>query len=309
MITKVMVPLDGSELAERALAPAGALAQATGADLCLVRVVPRAAHLPARLLSPLAAGATAAWPTPALETRSADAPLDLATRQEVAAIYLEEMRERLTLTLGRHVAADLLLGDVAESLLDYERSAGVDLVVMCSHGRVGLPRCVLGSVADHLLRHGTAALLMLTPTGDPVCLAQVIVPLDGSVRAEATVDMVRRLGPHLAREVTLLHVLGDPEQRCYAEQYLDEVVGQLDRDAAAVITRRIVDGDPARAIVRAASPDRLIIMATHGRSGMSRWLLDSVADRVAHGGAAGVLLVRTGPVFRSLHAQAPGPLG
>ena len=78
-----------------------------------------------------------------------------------------------------------------------------------------------------------------------------------------------------------------------AERYLAEVAGRLTQEHLAC-SRRVTQGDPAEAILDVAGTDKLVVMATRGRSGLVRWALGSVADRVAHGGAAAVLLVRAG---------------
>lgn len=78
----------------------------------------------------------------------------------------------------------MLTGGPLYALPSYEREAGIDLVVMCSHGRGGPARFALGSVADHLLRHGEAPVLLVRAFGEPVDLAHAVVPLDGSARAD-----------------------------------------------------------------------------------------------------------------------------
>lgn len=101
---------------------------------------------------------------------------------------------------------------------------------------------------------------------------KTMVLLDGSPRAEQTLTLVESLAGAPLREVTLLRVL--------------DAYGPLRPGA-------VEEGDPAERILAAAGTERLVIMATHGRTGVARWALGSVADRVARGGAGAVLLVRS----------------
>ena len=278
MFQQIMVPLDGSELAERALPCAEQLGVATGATLHLVHVV--------ELAPPLT------WPfAPAYLPGSVYDDL-VAQETQQATAYLDKMRERVAAG-GVHVRTEQMVGYAAAALLDYERDAGIDLVVMCSHGRTGLARFALGSVAERLLRHGTAPVLLVRPFGDPVTLEHAVVPLDGSERAEEAWRVVDHLARYVVHEVTVLRVIGAAEEGPEAERYLDEVARRLAQEHLAC-SRRVTQGDPAEAITDVAGTDKLVVMVTRGRSGLTRWALGSVADRVAHGGVAAVLLVRAG---------------
>jgi nucleotide-binding universal stress UspA family protein len=88
-------------------------------------------------------------------------------------------------------------------------------------------------------------------------------------------------------------VIGAAEEGPEAERYLDEVARRLTQEHLAC-RRRVEPGDPAETIIDVAGTDKLVVMATRGRTGLMRWALGSVADRVARGGAAAVLLVRAG---------------
>lgn len=284
MFERIMVPLDGSALAERALSCARRLAAATGATLHLVRVVePPAALTPTGLYAPI----------------NVYDELMGAERREAAA-YLERMREHMGVGADRvPVHLERLDGDAAVALLDYERAAGVDLVVLCSHGRGGLARFALGSVAEHLLRHGLAPVLLVRAYGSPVALARIVLPLDGSPGAEAALRAAVQLSRAVVREVTLVRVIDAPSEGPEAERYLEAAARRLQR--AGLIRGgeggcrcQVRQGDSVQAIIDAAGTDRLVVMATRGRAGVSRLALGSVADRVARGGAAAVLLVRAG---------------
>lgn len=283
MFEQIVVPLDGSELAERALPCAERVATATGGTLHLVRVVVPLPTTWADTGVGMYGGPLASDEVLMVDTRAVTAYLD-AVRARVAA-------------QGGAVRVAQPTGDAASALLDYERDASIDLVVMCSHGRGGLARFAVGSVAERLLRHGGAPVLLVRAFGQPVALAHAVVPLDGSALAEEALRVVAPLAPALVREVTLLRVIHAPEEGPEAERYLEEVAHRLQREGVVrngegACRRRVVQGDPAQAIINAAGTDTLVVMATHGRAGVMRWALGSVADRVARGGAAAVLLVR-----------------
>jgi len=145
---QILAPLDESDLAAHALPTAVRLAQAVGGRLHLVRVIDLLAH--------------ATWaPIPAFVPDAIYAHEEQETRA-----YLTAQQDRLAAT-GLPVLTATLVGDVGAALLDYEREAQITLVVMSSHGRSGLARFALGSVAERLLRDGTAPLLLVRAYGAP----------------------------------------------------------------------------------------------------------------------------------------------
>lgn len=283
MFTHIMVPLDGSELAERALPTAERLAAATGATLHLVRVVdlpqtlkavPPPVYLPDNLFDEIMA-----WET------------------NTATTYLAAVRERVAREAHVTAQAQQLSGDTAASLLDYELAAGIDLVVLCSRGHSGLTRFALGSIAERLLRHSPVPILLVRVVDALVTLDHALVPLDGSERAEEALTVCAHLAHDvdLVRAVTLLRVIETPDQRTEAERYLEGAERRLRTmgfPEQGTCTRRVEQGHPAQVIIDMAGTDALIVMASHGRAGWTRWMLGSVAERVAHHGTAKVLLLR-----------------
>lgn len=275
MVMQILVPLDGSTLAERALPWATAVARATGATVHLARV-DETAVLIGRMPSAIA-------PVVLYDTV-------IATQSAEGTAYLATLRTRLQAS-DLHVQTALLDGDPAAALLDYERTAAIDRVVMCSHGRGGLTRFMLGSVADRLLHEGTVPLLLVHAVSPPRGLRQVVVPLDGSPRAEAALPLVEQMAGTLIQSVTLLRAVATLAEEPAARRYLEMVVQRLEQSHLRVRTR-IVQGDAVQAIRAEAGATVPVVMATHGRTGLTRLALGSVADRVAHGGTATVLLVR-----------------
>lgn len=282
MFRAILVPLDGSALAEYALSCAARLARHTDATLHLVRVV----EPPARLLAPQAM-------EPAYVP---GAYLDevMSAMDEAATDYLDATAQRLTAT-GLCVQVAQLDGLTMPALLDYQHRARIDLVAMCSHGRSGLGRLAFGSVADRLLRHGSAPVLHVRPFGAPAAFTQALVPLDGSRHAEAALDVVAQLAhQQVLREVQLLRVIGASEEGPEAERYLAAIAQCLWRQHLSC-RYQVTKGDITQSIKDQAGTEHLVVMATHGRGGPARLVRGSVADQVARGNVAAVLLVREGP--------------
>jgi nucleotide-binding universal stress UspA family protein len=139
-----MVPLDGSALAEQALPPAEYLVSVADGTLHLVRVVER--------------------PSP-VRMHGVGAPVNvyeqvIAEQQQEATDYLEQLRSRQE-SDGRRVRINQLDGDEAGALLDYAREAGIDLVVMTTHGRTAFLRWALGTVADRVAHSGAVPVLLV----------------------------------------------------------------------------------------------------------------------------------------------------
>jgi nucleotide-binding universal stress UspA family protein len=285
----MLVPLDGSELAERALPIAAHLARATGSALVLVQVLP----LTTWAFAVPGSQATYDQTVPYYEIIDDE---DRATRS-----YLSQVADKVR---GSDLVVQTLAvrGDPAGTLIDLEPQVQAGLVVMASHGRTGLSRFALGSVADRVARHGYAPVLVVRPFGESqpgVQLADALVPLDGSPLAERALDIVAGLAEHVISRVTLARVV-NPERHAgetdEAERSLEEARARLQEQLdgrACAIEITILYGKPADQIIqRSERACDLVIMATHGRTGATRWAFGSVADRVLRGIRVPLLLVR-----------------
>jgi nucleotide-binding universal stress UspA family protein len=298
MIRRILVPLDGSTVAASILPFVAATARLTGAAVTLLRVLPAtAADLDERL-----------------------AREDLAT----AAARLADH--------GLTAAAQVARGQPAEQIARFGHDH--DVIAMATHGRSGVGRLVRGSVADAVLRATRVPVLLVRSAEGPVHVPgpprRIVVPLDGSALAEQALpmaaDLARRSGATI-RLVTSVHwasqvfgadpglldadaldqtALADPHAQEYvaataheaARDYLEQLQGQLRRDGLTVDTAIRFD-EPASAILGQATDaaSDLIVMTTHGRSGLHRWLLGSVAEHVLRAATGPVLVVRaTAPV-------------
>jgi nucleotide-binding universal stress UspA family protein len=298
MYRLILVPLDGSEFGERALPAAVALAQATKATLILLR----------------AAGATA---TPDEEPAAAQskAVADAET-------YLADVARRLA-AQGIVAETSAPYAEAAQGILAEAAKREADLIVMCTHGRSGLGRWVYGSVAGDVLARSPVPVLLVRPTGPLAHFSvgaapKVLLPLDGSAFSEAALPHAVLLTRALAGKLVILRgvvpslgyypdpVLGQPyvndigerilrEEEDAARQYVTDVAQRLTADGLTVQTLVRV-GFPSDTILdeAKASGAEIIVMATHGRTGLRELLLGSVALDVVRRGGLPLLLVRPG---------------
>jgi nucleotide-binding universal stress UspA family protein len=295
MYRTILVPLDGSAFSERALPMAIELARPMGAQLVLVR----------------------AASAPAL-------PGDYATDAQVRAVreaetYLVDAALKLA---GQSIRTETAVpyGAASEAILLEVGLRHADLVIMCTHGRSGLGRWIYGSVAEGVVAHSPVPVLLVRPTGSQAVLAceplisQLLVPLDGSALSEAALPQAATLARSLDCRIQLLSVVVPPRvviadlayvpdalgvsdealqaDRERANQYLAEVAERLQHDGLCVQTA-VREGPAADTILQHAQTmgARLIVMATHGRTGVERLLLGSVALEVVHRTLFPVMLV------------------
>jgi nucleotide-binding universal stress UspA family protein len=202
-------------------------------------------------------------------------------------------------TAGVNVRTAMLQGSAGATLLDYENEVRADLVIMTTHGRTGLVRFALGSVADMLVREGTAPVLLVRPftplnsTPSEPRLETALVPLDGSALAEEALLMVEELAGKPLRRVVLLRAIGAADERAAAVVYLDRVAQRL-ASAELQTEIRVELDNPARAIAHAAGEVDLVILSTHGRGGLDRIRHGSIADQATRHLSTPTVLVRAG---------------
>lgn len=308
----VMVPLDGSPFAEQALPLALTVARRMGARLHLVRV---------RASLPL----------------FTDDDSDSYVRATAALIESQLPGKVapwvLTDELGALQYPPPAPDTVANVLADHAREYA-DLIVMSTHGRGGVKRAWLGSVADALLRIATRPLLLVRPDDVKFSMAadadrginHVLIPLDGSSSAEQVIPFARDLAEPFGSHITLLRVtsplalqlsrdpasgypLTDPTALAHrvAVHYLDRTAAQLRAAGFTVEAHVIEELSPAPAIVDYASTHGidLVALTTTGAGSVRRLLLGSVADHVIRKGETPVLVCNTKHVASSAHDDSP----
>jgi nucleotide-binding universal stress UspA family protein len=274
MLKRIMLPTDGSPESDRAIPYARIIAREQGAEILLIQVV----QLPMMINDEYEGGE--AWQQ------------TLGAFEEIAQSNLDNLSSTLRAD-GIEVRAEKVLGYPAGALLDFEAEHQPDLVVMGTHGRTGIARFALGSVADRMVRHGTTPVLLVREGPAEPRLDHAFVMLDGSGLAEEALKAVKLLAGHPLHTLTLFQAVSDTTDRRPAATYLEGVAARLAKHDLS--TRVMTDiGDPGLLFEKAANDADVIVLATHGRGGVDRYRHGSVAERVVHESTKPVLLTRAG---------------
>jgi nucleotide-binding universal stress UspA family protein len=233
--------------------------------------------------------------------------------------YLERTGAGLAGEGGLRVRTSLLGGEagVATAIAEYARAQGASWIVLATHGAGGLSRWIQGSVADDLARTAPTPVFFLRPwdtTGELARgerpIRRILVPLDGSAEAEAALEPAAALAKSFAAALDLVRIVSpgpqsadphevslprgsveiDPQAAAYLEELLAPLraVG-LTAEAWPMGHQDVADGILAAATERKAD---LVVISTHGRGGLARAVIGSVADRVLKKGAVALALVR-----------------
>jgi nucleotide-binding universal stress UspA family protein len=287
---KILCPTDFSPGSSCALRTAAAMAVAHDAELVLANVW----YVPAMVYA-----GEAPMPSEAIEQLAADCQRGLA-----AAVH------DATALRVRRVSGRLLAGVPWDQLVaTLNRGDGFDLVVMGTHGRTGLARILLGSVAEQVVRHAPCPVLTVRDPADAGVFRHVLCPIDFSDHSRPAIDLAASVIRPGGAGITLLHVVELPAS--YNEEPLgDEVIQELDQSAArrlercadelrarvaVPVTTRSRIGRPGAQILATLDDDPsfdLVAMGSHGRTGLSRLLLGSVAEQVVRHAGCPVLVAR-----------------
>jgi len=306
MYKRMLVPLDGSELAEIALDYVKQLAYRLGIEVILLYVYSpeerELAHMH-RAYIERAADIIRSQPEEARQTTG--------TKSKGGTV---------------NVHGELAVGDSpAEEILRYADKNDIDLILMATHGRSGISRWAMGSIAYKVLRASIVPVWLVCAgineeiVQDKLPARTILVPLDGSKLAEAVLPHVEALAKQWADgqiEVVLLRVCEPPvissdypramplswekhveletaKCKLVAGPYLAKIEKRL-KDAGLKVRKEVLTGQPDEKIVDYASRNNfsLIVMATHGRSGISRLTYGSVAEKVMLGTLTPIFLVR-----------------
>lgn len=295
MYKQILVPLDGSAFAEAALPLALEISRRTGADVRLATV-----------LEPVTSFAYEGWEGAAVEWSEK---------------YLEEVLDRLEGQSGGELTHAVLNGHTVEMLQSEAEATSADIVVMASHGRGALSRMWLGSVADGFVRHTNLPVVVVRPEEEagPAqsfdhSFETLMIPLDGSELSERALEHATEFGElfdsayHLTRIVSYPVDIASPylphtaqvnqqvveDAKEGAAQYLEAHAEAMRRRGLRVTTSVAVDAQAGGGILAEAEAvgAEMVAMATHGRTGLSRAILGSAADKVLRGSRVPVLLYR-----------------
>jgi nucleotide-binding universal stress UspA family protein len=285
MYDKILVPLDGSTIAEKVLPYARLFAETLELPVDLIHVND---------------------PETAMRVQATD--------------YLKN----IAASFSPHARVDCHVdeGAAAEVIVD---RAGLDrgaLIAMATHGQSGGGRWLLGQVAQKVLQATLNALLLIrpnatSPPGDEVKLGTIIVPLDGSQLAESIFPHVVYLATGLKLAIVLVRTFTRPTAGYFmatglspsdvndlgerikdeTKNYLQAKVKELEARRVSNVSFTLLEGRPPDEIINLAqkTPGNLITMSSHGRSGIGRWVLGSVTDRVVSYSGDPVLVIRSTP--------------
>lgn len=310
MAIRILVPLDGSSLAASALPHAVSLAPPQDTQITLLRVVERTAA-----------------------QQSVD-PLDWHLQRSEAQLYLEQTGERLHEYLGTPPEIVLLEGRAADRIIDYAQGEGCDYIVFTSHGRGGLTGWNMSSVASKIAVRAATSTLLVRPSSssvaqyegglEPVHYRRIVVPLDGSQRAEHVLPVANSLAERHGAELVLLHVVVKPEliQRMPLTEeemtLVDRVVQRNQRQAAEYFEQLasrlsvqpevhvLVEGDVAGGLHRFVTEQAadLVVLSAHGYTGRPQWAFGSIVTSFLTHGTTALLVLQDMPWQAAPGAEA-----
>jgi nucleotide-binding universal stress UspA family protein len=297
MYTKILIPLDGSRTSERVLP--------------FARVLAGTLKLPVELLEVVDVSAVSAH-VASDKARYLDALIAEGERES-----REHLKAVAAGFAGSKVSCTVERGQPADAIIERAAADKGTLIAMATHGRSGVNRWVIGSVAEKVLRGSESTMFLVRadeearPDGTAM-LRSIVVPLDGSALAESVLPTVVEIAKSLQIEVVLCRAYELAASAYYGnEDYLpnyDEMLRNLKKDVEGYLANKAdslksagltsvswiaLAGSGADEIVRYSRehPDALIAMCTHGRSGVRRWVLGSVTERVVRHSGDPVLVI------------------
>ena len=298
MFTRLLIPLDGSKTAEQVMPWARTFADRF--------------KLPVELLAVVDVGTLL---TSVERARRFDKLVEQASRESKA--YLERVSGRF---VGSRVKRSVEQGSAAELIIEKAAADKTILIAMTTHGRSGLNRWLLGSVAEKVIRATANPLLLVRASHESkadgeASFKSIVVPLDGSELAETVLPTVVRIAKKLGPEVFLIRAYSNPysafisggghyavnvnelmkDIRDQARNYLETKMVELRKGGVEQISYLLQEGVAADEIVSVAdhTPESLIVMCSHGRTGVKRWVLGSVAEAVVRHSSSPVLVMRS----------------
>ena len=275
---RILVPLDDSPEARVALPYAAALAT-PGTEIVLLTIVPS------------------------------------ATDADAARTGLETAAQRLRVA-GQTVRTEVATGDPARRIVDVAADLRPEMIVMASHGRGALGRLIYGSVADQVGREAPVPVMVVRArqlAPGPVGITRLVVPLDGSPRAEAALPVATAISRRLGTPISLVRAVdpadlmppavgmgeaipfeiyddAEKELEQQAQHYLGAMAQKL-REQGLPVTTSVLMGPPARSIKEATRLGDVLVLSSHERTGVMRWLLGSVAEKLTREDESPVILV------------------
>jgi nucleotide-binding universal stress UspA family protein len=300
MYTRILIPLDGSKTAEKVLPYARHLAAVLKLPvelLAVIDIAEMASHMAAE------------------KARFLDTLIEDGMRNSE-----DYLRSAAATFAGANVKCTVEKGRAEESIVEHAAKDKNTLITMATHGRSGVDRFLLGSVAEKVLRSSTSPLLLIRASVEAkaegeAAVKSIIVPLDGSDLAESVLPAAVELARSLDAEIVLFRAYNIPygaysagegfydpvnldtllaSIKDEAAEYLARKTDELKRNGVAKVSFVAKEGFSADEIIAFAreTKDGMIAMCTHGRSGVKRFVLGSVSESVARHSVDPVLVLR-----------------
>lgn len=312
MLSRILVPLDGSPLAEAVLSQVIELATLRKAEIVLLRVA--LAHT-------------------ILGTDPVEAQVRVV---EEAQAYLAKIETNLV-TQGLAVKSVVRYGRAADEILDHARTGGVEMIAMSTHGRGGVRRWVLGSVAETVVRHSPVPVLLVRAAGPfvsslaapsaaevpttpapsaptTVSIRHILCPVDLTPACREVMATAGAMADRFGADLTILHVVYDPLNVACShiphpplEQLREEMIRSAEETLRGEMQQAlgpapraslvVVAGSPFQQIIRHARTHNvdLIVMGTEGKTGLNHAIMGSTAEQVVRRAPCPVLSLRAVP--------------
>jgi nucleotide-binding universal stress UspA family protein len=305
MFDPILVPLDGSQLAECVIPHAAAIARSFNAKICLLRMLEKQQTGAAAQLFDL---------------------LNWQINKTTATLRLEKTKNQFQES-GLRAQSCVLEGLVAEAITEYALNEGMKLIILSSHGRNGLTQWGISSVTQKIILSAPTSLLIIragqymdsqAESPETLHYKRILVPLDGSQRAENVIPIVTQLAQTYQSEIHLVQVVQTPEmarqmpaerediELCdqfvarnqqEAGRYLEQVKSRSVLEGINVQTHLITSDNAAIALHQLAEQERieLITLSAHGYSGNRQWPYGSLVNNFILYGKVSLLIVQDLP--------------
>lgn len=306
MFDSILVPLDGSQLAECVLPHSVAMARSFNAEITLLRMLEKDQASKSAQLFDL---------------------LNWQISKTQAVLYLEKIKARFQAS-GLRARTTVLEGLVGEGITEYAQNQGIKLIILSSHGRSGLTQWGISSITQKIILSAQTSLLIVrahqqdTQAGELSSANQqyqhILAPLDGSQRAENVLPIIKQLAQFHKSQIHLVQVVQNPEMarqmpsapedidlsnrvvarnREEAGHYLDQVKSRSYLDGIAVQTHLITSDNAAVTLHQLAEQENIdiVMLSAHGYSGNHQWPYGSMVNNFIMYGKASLLIVQDQP--------------
>jgi nucleotide-binding universal stress UspA family protein len=306
LITKILVPIDTSEVAERAIPWAKTLAGAT-AEIVLMEVIPQAS-----------------------DVRTFCGQV-IGKAETIQAGYQQMAEDQLASAVAKWFEPDdrvhtvVAVGDPGDQILSVAAEHGADLIVMSSHGRGSIGRFISGSVADRVVRQAPVPVMIIGPEGESATQAsigRIVVPVDASELSLAALPVAGALALSTGAPLEVIHVVVPPtdfsmtyaaaagsipplpvdvqyEQLAEAGETLVAKAIERLKDQGVDARGTVFTGSPTGVILDELESGDIVVLSSHQRQGLERWVLGSTSMKLIRNGQAPVVIVTRESIERS----------